>query len=202
MEAFLSFPPSCPDPSNRFLFFVHGRIVETDGPHGVSPDFGPYRYFDILQALNTGDHVLVSEQRDHEVDAHSYAKVLASRVEGLLSAGVSADAISVAGFSKGGYITLLAAKLLQNDALKFVILAGCTPGLVSGVDEKAEGLRGRVLSMVDYRDDRCFSCGPLFSRNPQLRETSDIVFSDGDGHGHFFRPGPDWIGLTLDWSRR
>jgi len=202
MQNALAAPPDIVDRSARYLFFVHGRIVETDGPDGVSPEFGAYRYFDIVDALNTGENVLISEVRTMEVDAHAYAAGLARKVNALIDKGVRADAITVAGFSKGGYITLLAANLLQNDALKFVILAGCTPAVASGLDTGADGLRGRILSMVDYRDDRCFSCAPLFDRNPQLRETGDIVFRTGDGHGHFFRPDAEWIGYTLDWARR
>lgn len=202
MQNALPSPPNIVDRAARYLFFLHGRIVETDGPEGVSPDFGAYRYFDILDALNSGEHVLISEVRDTEVDAHAYASGLAEKVNTLIENGVPPDAITVVGFSKGGYIALLAAKLLQNNALNFVILAGCTPAVASGVDTGADGLRGRILSMVDYRDDRCFSCAPLFDRNPQLQETKDIVFQAGDGHGHFFRPDAEWIGLTLDWARR
>jgi hypothetical protein len=43
--------PARPDAKARYLFYLHGRILEIQGRKAVSPDFGAYEYDAILAAL-------------------------------------------------------------------------------------------------------------------------------------------------------
>ena len=33
-------PPGTPTPNHAYVFYLHGRIIETDGPRPTSPEFG------------------------------------------------------------------------------------------------------------------------------------------------------------------
>src|SRR5512139_636338 len=43
--------PSMVDVTHRYLFYLHGKIIEDQGLPAVSPEFGEYRFEEILQAL-------------------------------------------------------------------------------------------------------------------------------------------------------
>ena len=45
--------PRAPAAQARYIYYLHGRIVEDLGPRGVSPRFGAYDYPDIIAALLT-----------------------------------------------------------------------------------------------------------------------------------------------------
>ena len=38
-----AFPVSI-DPAKQYLFYFHGKIIEDQGIHAVSPDYGEYEY--------------------------------------------------------------------------------------------------------------------------------------------------------------
>jgi hypothetical protein len=51
----LEHAPSSPDPTARYLFCLHGRIIEVQGPDAVSPDFGRYEHHRIILAGGSAD---------------------------------------------------------------------------------------------------------------------------------------------------
>src|SRR5204863_1158625 len=48
--------------SQRYLFYLHGRIVEDQGPNGVDTirGFGPYRYQAIVDSLRKRNFVVIA----------------------------------------------------------------------------------------------------------------------------------------------
>lgn len=58
--------------NKRFLFYLHGRIVEEQGAEAVSEQFGPYAYREILQAFSDRGFSVRSEVREN-TDVHEYA---------------------------------------------------------------------------------------------------------------------------------
>ncbi|MCR9085843.1 MAG: hypothetical protein NXH97_03765 [Rhodobacteraceae bacterium] len=187
-------------PDHRYIIYVHGRIIETEGIDPVSERFGRYEYTQIVDALAQGDAAVIAPVRKGDTDAFAYADHLAAQIERMVAQGVSPEHITLAGFSKGGYIILLTANRLQNPSVRYVVMAGCVAGIVDGSDANADGLQGAVLSMVEAADDLGFSCAPLFSRNPQLAYVRDVTFQAGTGHGFFYRADPAWIAEVLSWS--
>ncbi len=187
-------------PEHRYIIYVHGRIIETDGVDAVSPRFGLYEYTGIIRALAQGDAEIIAHVRQGDTDGDGYADYLVQQISTMISQGVPPENITLAGFSKGGYITLLTANSLQNPSLRYVVMAGCTQGIVEGDDARADGLQGAILSMAEASDDIGFSCAPLFSRNPQLSEVNHITFLVGTGHGFFYGADSAWIDEVLLWS--
>ncbi|MFK7834985.1 MAG: hypothetical protein AB8B60_02085 [Sulfitobacter sp.] len=199
--AHLSAFPQVADAAQRYIIYVHGRIIESEGTAAVSPRFGPYAYREIIEALAAGQGDVIAPVREGDTDVFAYAETLADQISALVGQGVPPENITIAGFSKGGYVTLLVANKLQNPAIRYVIMAGCVKGVFDGTDANADGLQGSILSMVDRADDLGFSCAPLFARNPQLTRTNDITFDAGTGHGFFYRADPLWIEQVRSWSK-
>jgi hypothetical protein len=67
------FPVSI-DPAKRYLFYLHGKIVEDQGIPAISPDYGEYEYLPILGKLRGHDFVVISEQRPKGTDGIEYAR--------------------------------------------------------------------------------------------------------------------------------
>jgi len=197
-EIFWRFPNTI-SPSERYLFYVHGKIMETEGVSPISPRFGHYQFHRIVTRLAKGKANVIARVRHGKTDPNAEAFRLTNEIRYMLKNGVPADHISVAGFSKGGYITLLTAKRLQSSDIRYIVMAGCTNAIVDGSDKIADGLQGTIMSMNDATDDLGFSCRPLFERSPQLAASMDVTFQTGKGHGLFYRPDPTWIEPLLQW---
>ena len=91
--------PEKPDRSVRYVFYLHGRILETQGRQAVSPDFGPYEYDAILGALAARGFTVISEVRTGDAGQEFVDKVV-TQVRRLRRAGVPAAHIGVIGASK------------------------------------------------------------------------------------------------------
>jgi len=77
-----AFPVSI-DPESRYMFYLHGQIIEDQGLAAVSPVFGAYEYVAILEALRSHGFVVISEQRSGGTDVDAYAqKVLSQCLRG------------------------------------------------------------------------------------------------------------------------
>jgi hypothetical protein len=186
--------PASIDPTARYLIYLHGRILEVQGRKAVSPDFGPYEYDAILKALADKGLVVISELRGPDTGA-AYAKKVAAQVRQLLAAGVPARHITVAGFSKGGYLARATSAELGDPSVSFVIMAGC--GRRAPEPSEAGKLKGRMLSLYDESDEMAGSCRELFAPGMQTKE---VRLTTGLRHGLFFRPRADWIDLLADWA--
>ena len=164
------------DPSRRWLFYVHGRILELQGREATSPDFGRYEYDAILKALAGRGFEVISEVRTAEGSA-AFPVRLAEQVRTLRKAGVPAERITVVGASKGGFLTLAAAAELQHPGLSFVVLAGC------GSESVAFGprLRGHILSIYDEPDRFAPSCRATFDAAPLLTQLADAYPDSASG---------------------
>lgn len=194
-------PPS-PDPSRRYLLYLHGRILELRGRHAVSRQHGRYDYDGILAALADKGWVVISEVRPADTRL-SYGEKVAGQARSLAAAGVPPESITVAGFSKGGSLALVASAALGHPRVRFAIMAGCGIGpwrqeILPGV---APRLRGRFLSLYDEADGEAGSCREAFAAAPGL-ESREIRLTTGRGHGLFYAPRREWLDPVFDWAVR
>jgi hypothetical protein len=190
--------PETVDPEARYLFYLHGAIVETGGPRPTHPRFGVYEYEAICAALAARGLQVLSEARPSGTRVPDYAAKVADQVEALTDAGVPADHITVAGHSKGGLIAAAASSLVDDPRVNYVILAGCGPH-TSG--SQAPRMRGRILSIFEVSDDLAEPCAASFRRAAPDSETNEIVLAVGGGHGAFYRPQEAWIDPLVGWAR-
>jgi hypothetical protein len=187
--------PTKIDAGARYLVYVHGRIMESQGRHAVSPDFGAYEYDAILEAFAERGFVVISEVRQGDAGLPFVHKV-AGQVRRLLKAGVPPQHVTVVGASKGGFLTLEIAAELSTPELSFVILAGC--GTYS--EPLAPGLRGRMLSIFDSADRNSPSCQETFRQATRLGERREIVVTLGLDHGLLYRPYKEWLEPACAWA--
>ncbi len=139
----------------HYLFYLHGRIVEEQGAEAVSERFGPYAYQEILQVFTDRDFIVRSEVRGNDTDVHQYADWLTEQIEKLLATGINPQRVTVVGASKGAVIAMLTSTKLQNPAVNFVLIAGCSDWVE---EQLAVNLCGRVLSIFEKSDELGRSC--------------------------------------------
>jgi len=189
-------PPGVP---KHYLFYLHGRIVEDQGPRGVSPRFGRYDYPGILDAFRSRGLEVLSEVRPRDTDPGAYADKVVGEIRALLERGVAASHITVVGASKGSVIASLVSTRLQNPGVRYVLLANCNAWLIRTHDPR---LTGEVLSIYESSDDFGGTCRPLAARSLQLRRFSEMRLDTGLGHGIVYRPMRAWVDPAAAWARR
>ena len=191
--------PSNVDLDKRYLFFLHGKIVEKKGVPARSKKYGAYKYRKMLKVFAGEGFEVISEARSKGTDIFDYSSEVIEDVEKLISTGVPAKNITVAGFSKGGRMTLVVSSLLDNKDVNFVVLAGCRS---TDIDNLGLSPTGRVLSIYDSNDDKFESCSEIFSAGGEGLESNEIVLEIGDGHGVFYQPMDEWVNPLVSWAKQ
>ena len=189
----LAAPPPQPDPKARYLFYLHGAIIEQSGRRPRHPRFGFYEYDAVLQALQASGAVVISEQRPAGTAIAPYANVIRGQVERLLKSGVPASQIAIVGFSKGGFIVQRVSAQLREPALRYVLLGACPR---SG--EAVPSLYGKVLAIRE-RSDSVPSCKTLLAH--VQGEGRELEIAVGGEHGAFYRPNSAWLQPLLEFVR-
>lgn len=195
--------PDALDPTAKYLFYLHGRIIEDQGIHAVSPDFGEYQYQAILEKFSSEGFVVISEQRPKNAELVESAERVVGQVKALLAAGVPAANVSVVGASKGAAIAIDASHLLENGEINFVIMSICHPDTVTEFIRNGTSLYGNVLSIYDFADtEYAGSCKELFeySESRGLARHDELVLQVGSGHGILYKPLDEWVVPAIEWA--
>ena len=190
------------DANDKYLFYLHGKIIEDQGIPAVSSDYGEYEYFAILEELAGYGFIVVSEQRSKNTNAEEYARKIVEQINTLLDKGVSATNITIVGASKGGGIAIYVSHFLDNPDVNYVILAICNPDTVEGFTSNQIFLTGNVLSIYDFSDELAGSCQELFSfsQGKGLSSFDEIALDVGTGHGILYQPLDEWILPAVQWA--
>ena len=195
--------PTSIDPLKRYMFYLHGRIIEDQGLPAVSSDFGEYQYEAILQKLESHGFEVISEQRPKDTNGDQYARSVAKQVKTLIDSGVPPENITVVGASKGAGIAAIVSSLAENTELNFVLLGFCSPDTVEELVKNQMVLNGNVLAVRDSADDLSGSCQELFdtSAGRGLGRHNEIVLNIGMRHGILYKPLDEWIQPTVEWAK-
>lgn len=197
--------PTQIDPTRRYLFYLHGKILEDQGLPAISREFGEYQYQKILSVLESYSFVVISEQRPKNADGWEYAQRTAREVTELLTAGVPPGSITVVGASKGGAIATVVSSLVGNAEVNYVLLGTCHPTLIDEWKQEGLTLSGNVLAIYDFADDEYSgSCEELFglSEGKGLSRHDELVLHVGTGHGILYKPLPEWVLPTVQWANQ
>ena len=196
------FPDSI-DPAKPYMFYLHGKILEDQGIPAVSPEFGEYEYFEILETLAGLGSVVISEQRPKDTDSVRYARKISAQITALLDAGVPAKDITVVGASKGAGIVIYVSHFLDNEDINYVIMGICHPNIVEELVGAEVYLSGNVLSIYDSSDDYAGSCQELFSASDGkgISRYDEVVLDIGTGHGILYQPLDEWILPAVQWAK-
>jgi hypothetical protein len=187
-------PPTI-HPSERYVIFSHGRIAEGNDPRPVSPEFGVYDFPALSASLFADSNFnLIAPQRPKS-DDDAYADTLVAWVRALLAAGVPAGRITLVGFSRGSYLTLIASARLADAGINTAVMAICQNGDVE--NDPPLKLGGNLLSIYES-SDAYGSCANLARRSP-LKSFKEVTVSTGLKHGVFFEPRAVWMKPLKEW---
>ena len=185
-----------------YLFYLHGRIVEDQGPEAVDTihGFGVYRYEDILSAFRKENFIVISEVRQKNTDVEQYAKKLIGQIDSLLQKGIPAINITVVGASKGAAIAMLTSSMLKNKDVNFVFMAGCNDDNFKRLPQI--DFCGNILSIYERTDDIGKSCTPTKNLSQQeIPHYKEIELNTGLKHGFLFKPLPEWVEPVVRWAK-
>ena len=192
--------PQSVDTAARYLFYLHGGIVQQQGAHAVSPHYGPYKYLDILDSLKAQGFYVISEVRPKMVTDSMYTILLSQQIDTLLERGVTADHISVVGASLGAYITYEAAAIVQNESIKYALLGFCNAHVLEYYRSLPLYPKGRFLSIFERSDDKK-SCATLFAQATPGQTFSEIALSMSNSHAFLYQPFDEWVAPLVHWIK-
>jgi len=185
--------PASPDKSRSYIVYLHGRIVEEQGRRATHPQFGPYAYDAIVEALAGKGAQVVSDLRGKDARVTAYAQALVVQLRRALDAGLPAEHITLVGASKGGGIALAVSRALDVPKIGYVLLGSCS-------EQAPGGLHGEVLSIYEASDSAGRSCAPLFASSPQLGRHRELQLHTELRHGFLYTPRAEWLQPALAWS--
>ena len=197
------FPDSI-DTQKKYMFYLHGKIIEDQGVPAISPQFGEYEYDAILQTLSENGFYVISEKRAENTNSSEYSRVVVKQINELIAAGVPAQNITIVGASKGAAITVLISHFLKNEDVNFVLLAICHPDIVKDFIHDEVSLKGNILSIYDQADEMAGSCRKLFSysEGKGISRYEEIVLDIGTGHGVLYQPLEEWVNPTVELANK
>lgn len=186
------------DLKSKYLFYLHGAILEGTKGQAISPRFGSYEYKEILAAFTREGFTVISEVRKRGTPLEESGAKVAAQVDKLLKAGVAPERITILGASRGGGIALIASTLIRNRDVNFVILSSCAD---SPFFRKLHpNLYGNVLSIYDRDDDTGVrSCNRFIEQSSGVNRHQEIVLTTGLGHGIVYHPLKDWLDPLFNW---
>lgn len=188
--------------AQKHVFYLHGRIVELQGPNAVDSvsGNGAYKYYDILDSLKRGNVNVLSEIRAKNTEPRAYAKKVVKQIDSLLLKKVKPSDITVIGASKGALITMLVSSYLKNKQVNFVILGICYETLQSDFPEM--DLYGNILTIYEKTDsEHAQSCAKLKTNWKYINHYKEIELNTGKKHGFLYRPIHEWLNPSHEWIK-
>lgn len=192
------FIPKNIDTTKIFLFYLHGAIVQEEGPNAVSKDFGPYEYYRILDTFKSYGYYVISEARPKGTEGEKYGDKVARQVDTLLKSGVPATHIIVVGASQGAAMTIEAAYRIKNSQIKYVLLGLCSDYMIEYYLKYKKELCGNFLSIYESSDAHS-SCDRLLMEQYCKSGYKEIRLNMGISHGFIYKPYKEWVSPIVQW---
>jgi hypothetical protein len=187
-------------PSETYLFYLHGGIVQEQGVNAVSERFGPYEYLKILDTLGSYGFRVISERRPKGTIEIGYARKVSLQIDSLLKSGVSPGKIVIVGASLGAYVTTEIAYMMKNKNIKYVVLGFCNEYNIKTYSKYKHKLCGNFLSIYESSDQKK-SCDRLLSEKTCKSGYREVQLNMGIDHGFLYKPYPEWVHPLVKWIR-
>ena len=161
--------------AEKHLFYIHGCCIDKVGGGA---------YETIVKDLQSAGFNVVFDLRtdDSTAAVQAYASKVAGQVKNLLAKGAAPEDITVSGYSLGSVTAMFASIEIANQRVNYVLIAGCPGKGARSFDIDYAKVQGRILSLVDVKDDRFESCK---SRLPESALRKEVEFDSGQGHQIF-----------------
>ena len=169
--------------AEKYLFYMNGCCIDK---------VGAWPYETIVKKLKNDGFNVIFELRGDDSNAAIQAEVekVAGQVKDLLAKGAAPEDITVSGYSLGSKITLFASIAIANPKVNYVLISGCPKGARFNIDYAL--VQGRILSIVDTKDDIFGSCK---ERLPESVLQKEVAFDSGYGHAVFRYPDEKYVKL-------
>lgn len=183
--------------SQNYIFYLHGKIVENQGPEAIDKvnGYGEYRYYDILDSLKKNNTKVISEVRPKDTQVKIYAQKIKREIDSLLKIGVAPSKITVIGASKGSLIAMYVSAFVKNKSVNYVFMAAC----YTNETEPDIQFYGNILSIYE-KSDMAGSCLAYKTKSPGINQFKEIALGTGLKHGFIYRPISEWISPARDWA--
>ncbi|MDH3709247.1 MAG: alpha/beta hydrolase [Cyclobacteriaceae bacterium] len=187
------------DQSMKYVFYLHGKIVEDQGLAAYSDQHGKYQYQAIINTLAAEGVKVLSEVRPKNTQIAAYAQKVADQITGLLRKGVAPDDITVIGASKGALIAMQISTLLKNKHLNYVFIAGSFDGVKQYYNFD---LHGNILGFYEKSDPIAGqSYHSLIDGSHGVNKFKEVELNTNLGHGIVFKPLKEWVEPTKAWIK-
>ncbi len=180
--------------ADKHLFYIHGCCINKVGGGA---------YETIARDLERSGFKVTFDLRydDSDAEVQAYAAKIATQVKNLLAKGTAPENITVSGYSLGSVTALYASIAIANPGVNYVLLAGCPGKEARQFDIDYTKVQGRILSIIDSKDDKFGSCK---KRLPESVLQKEITIDSGIGHA-VFRYADEknitlWKGPLISWS--
>jgi len=184
---------------DRFVFFLHNRFLETHALDEAHPQFGRAEYKEILAEFENNEFQVISEKRDGNVNARTYAIKVVAQIDSLIKKGIQPGNITVVGTSKGGYIAQYVSTFANNPDLNFVFIASFGNEDIQDMPEI--NYCGNVLTIYEKSDPYGVSAiERKTSSTCAIKHFEEIELNTGLGHGFLFQPMKEWMEPTIQWA--
>ena len=188
---------ACSAKSEKHIFYLHGRIIELQGVNAVSEEYGPYKYYEILDSLRELGATVHAEVRKENVDFDAFCKKTSKQIDSLIKNGVDASDITVIGASKGGVMAMSISNLNRHP-INYVFLASNNDQIEK--EHSNWKLKGRVLAIYDSSDTIAGKTYDVWKqRSPNVKTFKQVNLDTKLGHGFLYTPMKEWMVPVRDW---
>jgi hypothetical protein len=185
--------------AQKYVFYLHGAILEGENPQAKGEIFERYRYTDILNSFRQAGFNVVSEVRPGDATVTGYARKVSDQIQKLMEKGTRPGNITVVGGSKGALIAMYISTYLKNRDINYVFLAACNSGNFQSNPELR--FYGNILSVFERSDDIGKSCAQFQERSKNsIHHYQEIELNTGLGHQFLWKPLAEWINPSVAWA--
>ncbi len=185
----------------KFVFYLHGKIIENQGPDAVETanGYGSYKYLDIIDSLKKRNFTVISEARKPNTNVTAYAQLIAGKIDSLLKKNIAPNTITVIGASKGAIIAMYVSSYVKNKDVNYVFMAACDDEIYNKCADIM--YYGNILSIYEKSDSlNGGSCEKFKDRSKKISHYKEIELNTGLKHGFIYKPLPAWLDPATQWA--
>jgi hypothetical protein len=188
--------------AQRYLFYLHGKIIEDQGAHAIDTvhGYGAYQYDEILNAFRKANFTVMSEVRRKNANPFEYAHRIEKQVDSLIRKGVKPDNITIVGASKGAIISMFISSYLKNKDVNFVFMGGCDDEILKAFPQIQ--FCGNILSIYEKTDEEGSCAGFKKSSKLTVPHYREIELNTGLKHGYLYKALPEWMEPAIQWANK
>jgi len=187
---------SKPQNDIKYVYYLHGRIIEIQGKNAISEEFGKYEFDDIVEALKDSNTIIIAEVRTENVEYFQYATKVSKEIDSLVDSGIKPEDITVIGASKGAIIASNISSINLNP-INYIFLAGNNTFQEENNDWK---FHGQVLCFYDDSDSIAGKNYDYWKNKENFTTKFEQIKIDKKlGHGFLYKPYNEWIEPSKKW---